>query len=89
MLLTEIEIYNWHNVDNSFGDGDLIGVEGEDDEGSCQGKASQCLQQGSMVWTHHKQICKKVIFVRNIVLMDVLCQASGQSFHSGILSREA
>ena len=43
-------------VDFSFGDGDLIGKEGEDDKGSSQGKASHCLEQGSMVWTHCQQI---------------------------------
>ena len=45
-------------IDFSFGDGDLIGKEGEDDKGSSQGKASHCLEQGSMVYrtrTHLKQ----------------------------------
>ena len=45
------------DIDYSFGDGDLIGKEGEDDKGSSQGKASYCLEQGSMVYrtrTHLK-----------------------------------
>ena len=38
------------------GDGDLIDIEDEHDKGGPQGKASHCLEQGSMVGTHRQQI---------------------------------
>ena len=40
----------------TFEDGDLIGIEGEYDEGSCQGEACCCFEQGSVIWTHPRQI---------------------------------